>query len=556
MLFSQSYINYVGALNPDNYIVSPTKISVQAGSAISFWACAQDAAYAGEHYGVAVSTAGNTSANDFTTIWEETMTSKRAQTDAYANSEVRGTRDQGAWYQKTIDLSAYAGQEIWVAIRHFNCTDMFYLDIDDITLGSSKSMAKGNISFSRANAGQQAVVVNGENTREDGWYYYDDGNCYDAIGTGGGSFYWGVMFPAGQYDGNKVLKVAAWDYMQMNGTVTVYQGGTSSPGTAVGSMNVSFTGASNFVEFEFAEPVVVDPTQNLWIIFYNASGAAYPAAVSNDVTGDPNGRWVSMDGSDWMDLASAGISGATFMVRAYIAAGGGGASATIKPNAFAILCDGEVVGSTTDNSFNYELTDNDTHVFEVVYVDADYNMSCAESIEVTAGFVTAPTALEGEYVYTSENDYTVELTWEGNAASYKVYRGVEEDALVCIGTTTSKSYIDDRTNADDTYYYAVTAVSGDCESDYSNVVTVVVTNVEENGVVNAIYPNPTSGDLYIMANGMTRVSVVNALGQVVLDKEVSCNEMSINMAQFEAGIYMVNIITETGSSVNRITVVK
>ena len=556
MLFSQSYINYVGALNPDNYIVSPTKISVQAGSAISFWACAQDAAYPGEHYGVAVSTAGNTSANDFTTIWEETMTSKRAQTDAYANSEVRGTRDQGAWYQKTIDLSAYAGQEIWVAIRHFNCTDMFYLDIDDITLGSSKSMAKGNISFSRANAGQQAVVVNGENTREDGWYYYDDGNCYDAIGTGGGSFYWGVMFPAGQYDGNKVLKVAAWDYMQMNGTVTVYQGGTSSPGTAVGSMNVSFTGASNFVEFEFAEPVVVDPTQNLWIIFYNASGAAYPAAVSNDVTGDPNGRWVSMDGSDWMDLASAGISGATFMVRAYIAAGGGGASATIKPNAFAILCDGEVVGSTTDNSFNYELTDNDTHVFEVVYVDADYNMSCAESIEVTAGFVTAPTALEGEYVYTSENDYTVELTWEGNAASYKVYRGVEEDALVCIGTTTSKSYIDDRTNADDTYYYAVKAVSGDCESDYSNVVTVVVTNVEENGVVNAIYPNPTSGDLYIMANGMTRVSVVNALGQVVLDKEVSCNEMSINMAQFEAGIYMVNIITETGSSVNRITVVK
>ena len=556
MLFSQSYINYVGALNPDNYIVSPTKISVQAGSAISFWACAQDAAYAGEHYGVAVSTAGNTSANDFTTIWEETMTAKRAQTDAYANSEVRGTRDQGAWYQKTIDLSAYAGQEIWVAIRHFNCTDMFYLDIDDITLGSSKSMAKGNISFSRANAGQQAVVVNGENTREDGWYYYDDGNCYDAIGTGGGSFYWGVMFPAGQYDGNKVLKVAAWDYMQMNGTVTVYQGGTSSPGTAVGSMNVSFTGASNFVEFEFAEPVVVDPTQNLWIIFYNASGAAYPAAVSNDVTGDPNGRWVSMDGSDWMDLASAGISGATFMVRAYIAAGGGGASATIKPNAFAILCDGEVVGSTTDNSFNYELTDNDTHVFEVVYVDADYNMSCAESIEVTAGFVTAPTALEGEYVYTSENDYTVELTWEGNAASYKVYRGVEEDALVCIGTTTSKSYIDDRTNADDTYYYAVKAVSGDCESDYSNVVTVVVTNVEENGVVNAIYPNPTSGDLYIMANGMTRVSVVNALGQVVLDKEVSCNEMSINMAQFEAGIYMVNIITETGSSVNRITVVK
>ncbi|MGN0033479.1 MAG: choice-of-anchor J domain-containing protein [Candidatus Limimorpha sp.] len=556
LVFSQSYINYVGALTPDNYLVSPTKISVQAGSAISFWAAAQDAAWAAEHYGVAISTGSNTNANDFTTIWEETMTAKRAQTEAYANSEVRGTRDQGAWYQKTIDLSAYAGQEIWVAIRHFNCTDYFYLDIDDITLGSSKSVAKGNVTFDRANAGQQAVVVNGNNTREDGWYYYDDGNNVDAIGTNGGTFYWGVMFPAGQYEGNKVIKVAAWDYMPMTGTLTIYQGGSSAPGTSVGSMNVSFTGSSNFVEFEFAEPVVIDPAQNLWVVFYNASGATFPAAVSNDVTGNPNGRWVSIDGSDWMDLATAGISGATFMVRAYIGAGGGGASSTIKPNAFAIFCDGNVVGSTTGDSFNYELTDNETHLFEVVYVDGNYNMSCVESIEVEAGFVAAPTALEGEYVYTSENDYTVELTWEGDASSYKVYRGFDEDELVCIGTTTSESYIDDRTNTNDTYYYAVTAVSGDCESDYSNVVTVVVTNVEENGVVNAIYPNPTSGDLYIYANGMTRVSVVNALGQTVLDKEVSCNEMSINMAQFEAGIYMVNIITETGSSVNRITVVK
>ena len=144
MLFSQSYINYVGALTPDNYLVSPTKMTVQDGAVISFWAAAQDAGYPAEHYGVAVSTASNTNANDFTTIWEETMTAKRVATvDAYAKSEIRGTRAQGLWYQKTIDLSAYAGQEIWVAIRHFNCTDCFYLDVDDITLadGSAKSTA-------------------------------------------------------------------------------------------------------------------------------------------------------------------------------------------------------------------------------------------------------------------------------------------------------------------------------------------------------------------------------------------------------------------------------
>ena len=45
------------------------------------------------------------------------------------------TRAQGSWHEYTVDLSAYAGQEIWVAIRHFGCTDMFILNVDDVTLG-------------------------------------------------------------------------------------------------------------------------------------------------------------------------------------------------------------------------------------------------------------------------------------------------------------------------------------------------------------------------------------------------------------------------------------
>ncbi|MBO7469544.1 MAG: choice-of-anchor J domain-containing protein, partial [Bacteroidales bacterium] len=133
-VISGSYANQTGqALTPDNYLVSPAKIAAQNGAAISFYACAQDESYAAEHFGVAVSTGSNTSAADFTTVQEWTMTAKNGRgADEY--SAVRGTR-QGSWYQYTVDLSAYAGQEIWVAIRHFNCTDMFILNVDDITLG-------------------------------------------------------------------------------------------------------------------------------------------------------------------------------------------------------------------------------------------------------------------------------------------------------------------------------------------------------------------------------------------------------------------------------------
>ena len=127
MIQSASWVGGI-ALTPDNYLVSP---QITLGGSISFWACAQDADYAAEHFGVAVSTTGNTTASDFTTIQEWTMTAKSEG----AKTEVTrsGNRTQGTWYQYTVDLSAYSGQG-YVAIRHFDCTDMFYLNVDDITI--------------------------------------------------------------------------------------------------------------------------------------------------------------------------------------------------------------------------------------------------------------------------------------------------------------------------------------------------------------------------------------------------------------------------------------
>ena len=74
---------------------------------------------------------------------------------------VRGANAQGNWYEYSVDLSAYAGQAIYVAIRHFNCTDMFYIDVDDVTFTAD------------------------DKTRDGMWYYYDNGVNEDAIGTGG-----------------------------------------------------------------------------------------------------------------------------------------------------------------------------------------------------------------------------------------------------------------------------------------------------------------------------------------------------------------------------------
>ena len=141
LVVSGSYSNVSGALTPDNYLVSP---QVELGGSITFWAAAQDASYAAEVFGVAVSTTSNTDASAFTTIQSWTMTSKgryindgSCRTMPIKTRSVltrSGNRAGGTWYQYTVDLSAYAGQTGYVAIRHYDCTDQFMLDVDDITI--------------------------------------------------------------------------------------------------------------------------------------------------------------------------------------------------------------------------------------------------------------------------------------------------------------------------------------------------------------------------------------------------------------------------------------
>ena len=129
LILSESYDNNYGVVNPDNYLISPA-VTLGNGSIFSFWACAQDASYSAEHFGVAISTTG-TNASDFTMINEWTMTAKGFNGP---KSGYRGNRAQGTWYQYTVDLSAYTGEGRYIAIRHFNCMDQFYLDVDDIEL--------------------------------------------------------------------------------------------------------------------------------------------------------------------------------------------------------------------------------------------------------------------------------------------------------------------------------------------------------------------------------------------------------------------------------------
>ena len=117
VVMSYSYSNYSGALNPNNYLVSPQLAITANNHYVSFFACALDEAYPADHFGLAVSTTG-TSASDFTMLQEWTMTAK-----------------QGGWHEYSVDLASYVGQNVYIAIRHFNSQDNFCLCVDDVFVG-------------------------------------------------------------------------------------------------------------------------------------------------------------------------------------------------------------------------------------------------------------------------------------------------------------------------------------------------------------------------------------------------------------------------------------
>ncbi|MBQ7532457.1 MAG: choice-of-anchor J domain-containing protein [Bacteroidales bacterium] len=129
VVMSYSYSNYAGALNPDNYLVSPQLAITANNHYVTFYGSALDEQYPADHFGLAVSATGTP--GSFTMLQEWTMTAK-----------------QGGWHEYSVDLASYVGQEIYIAIRHFNSQDNFCLCIDDVFVGSQNKDPLVNCSIS------------------------------------------------------------------------------------------------------------------------------------------------------------------------------------------------------------------------------------------------------------------------------------------------------------------------------------------------------------------------------------------------------------------------
>ena len=414
---------------------------------------------------------------------------------------------------------------------------MFILNIDDITLGVPEKSAKADNcgmslaatpsremwdvlkTFNAAEGGQYGVVTDGQYIYTSNWgyssaahnfYKYDmDGNQIEGFEISGCGTLRGMT-----YDGEYIYGVANSStvyIVDLNNHTLV---GTFS--SAYGAMrcisydpqrdgfwvvgnwsgNLTLIDRTGAIQFQGPAPTSAsdvayykdaDGVEHVYC-FNNADNGIYDYNVTTNTLGGSVFNYSSIPGfqsgasSGGCHIANYGDKLAFYgdiqqspnliaICELGAAQGGGGGStaSSYVANKYNLVVDGEVVASTSDNFITWTCPDYNEHLYQVVWVDANYNISCPDEVP-----------------------YQIPLT-----------------------------------------------------------------EVSENTVANTtVYPNPTSGDLHINANGMIRISIVNTLGQVVYDQAVKCDETVVNMARFDAGIYMVNIVTSTGTNVKRVVVTK
>jgi hypothetical protein len=157
------------------------------------------------------------------------------------------------------------------------------------------------------------------------WFsYVGDYSSPQIIGIGM-PFHWGYMLPAElmhEYKGCTITEFGFLDAGEEQFATTyifsIYIGGDIAPDSLVYSQEFEILGTvGDVATFRLDTPVEIDGTQNIWLTFYNDGSIQYPAPAVADV-GNPNSRWLGIDGYGWMDVASVSSDVYSWLAWVYV----------------------------------------------------------------------------------------------------------------------------------------------------------------------------------------------------------------------------------------------
>ena len=553
-------------LTPNNWIVSPAiNLTSATGQIDLFWKvqCAA-ASWDNERYSVYVGTA-----SDITSLQASTV----KFTEVYNDPANAGTQ-----YSRSLDVSSFAGQTIYVAFRHHDVTDMDFISIDDVVVKSPETTAPNCTTIVAPANGATGVAVSSTAlswaavSGADSYDIYLDTNTNPTtlIGNSAGSsytlttalasnttYYWKVV-PKNNVGSATGCSVFSFTTKTANppgcvGNLTPANGSNVSIGTVPLSWTAPTTGGTatsydvywgtsattltklgNTVNTAVNITNVTAGSYYFQVVAINADGAATGCAINNITSVNPFAPYCG-------PLSYSTIEPISYVNMKYNTANTSSASATGASAHEAFITKEFKVeqGTTTEISVNSNTGGAFTHYYSV-FVDWNKDGDFADAGE--------------SYFTTTGNFFT------NNASTGSGTTGIKTKALTVPATATLgktrmrvKAFFAGATpsataiaNIANPCTNPATAAYGQAEDYTIEVVapgTLAVSDVNKTDV--SVYPNPFTDVLNISdVKGVKSVSVSDISGREV---KTLAPATELNLSNLNAGLYIVNLKMEDGS---------
>ena len=331
----------------------------------------------------------------------------------------------------------------------------------------------------------------------EGWLFYDNGEYKNSIGGGNEPvIFWSIRFDAedlADYQGTSLRKVTLFDIAAGTYQLWIYKGGEMAPQTLLRSQNMVLTGANTWHSENIIPNLEIPENEAIWIVI-GQQGLSRPAAVCSDM-GNPNGRWVSLNGVDWTDLHTYNMH-YTWMLRAFVS------------DRWGKMVPIENDGYTLQHYNLYRSYDN-------------FNYQQIASVP----------AVEGQNFY----QYRDVLVDETHQTFYyrltAVYLSDENE-------TCESDFAASLLNPEQNYVWV--------DDHWS------VTENQKDGL--EIYPNPAKNELWFEVKAMKHFGVYNDLGQCVFSSYSNDEVVHINLSDWANGLYLLQVQTENGVLSSRFVV--
>ncbi|WMX12204.1 T9SS-dependent choice-of-anchor J family protein [Aureispira sp. CCB-E] len=509
----------------DDWLITPQISGVVSGANLSWEAVARDPSFADGYEVWVTSTIAGASPviSDFTT--GGTMVFNIAAEDT-------------SFVSRTVSLTAFAGQDIYVAFRN-NSSDKFILEIDDIVVANPCV----------------TVQLTTTNTTTDASCGGTDGTA-TSVPSGGAApytFLWDAN--AGNQTTATATGLAAGTYMftytDANGISATSSVVISNPNAPVGSASVTsnYNGADISCNGLSDGEATVTATGGTGVYTYQ-----WDANANNQTTATATGLSAGMYMVTTTDALSCLTIDTVVVTEPGVLVASIGTPVNVSCNGGN---DGSITTSVSGGTSPYIYAwSNSATTSDLLGLSAGtYSGTITDAngcTDVAGGTITEPMLLVAFILDNGDGTATASAT--GGVGGYTY----QWDAAANNQTTATATGLTNNT----TYGVTVTDANG-CTSD--TTVTVTIVGVE--GIANlnnlSMYPNPANAnvfvDLDLEKSSDVTIRVMNTMGQTVLEKQlgtVVSRRIELSTKDLTTGVYMVQFVIGEQSITERLVVNK